>query len=144
MMISNILSIVKIFISFIKSNWKSILICTIVVSLVFCYFKIKIGVLQNELNSCKNQIEILTFANTEFEKKVKDFNNILKIKDDTIESLKKSNNSIKETLDNEINIWKEKYNYCMDNKIEIIDKTGELDDKTNKFYIDMYNNRIFK
>lgn len=77
----------------------------------------------------------------------------INLKENTIIGLNKKTDTIEKSKNDELTIWIQKYNFCIQEKENsvLVDKDGKteekqevLNEKSSKFYIDLYNNNIFK
>lgn len=90
------------------------------------------------------EIVRLTNDNEKLSKSLEDNNKVIEIKDTVISDLQVKNNVMSESAENEVNVWKRKYSYCISNKNKTMPVNDEvMNNEASKFYIDVYNNDIF-
>lgn len=120
---------------------------SLIVGICFYIFYLNYNILSLEKNILENKstIEKLEKENSDLNNTLSKTQNEMELKISTIDSLKLKNEELADTKNSEINIWKRKYSYCVNNKNTTmkITKDEVMNNETSDFYINMYNNDIF-
>lgn len=141
----NLLSI-KDFIS--KYKWAILVgIISIAVIVYIWFLKNEISDLNKEIADNKITITELENENENLTASLKKIGNEIELKETAIIGLQEKNQLLSENKNDEVSIWKQKYNYCIktkNNNAKLNDNSEVMNNEASNFYIDLYNNSIFK
>lgn len=128
-------------------KWKFIIggIAILCLFVYIGYLNVSIYSLKNTISENKIEIQRLADENRNLSTSLTKSQNEVELNKTTIDGLISKNEELADTKNNEIDVWKKKYSYCIKNKNTTmkIAKDEVMNNETSDFYINMYNNDIF-
>lgn len=122
-------------------------ILSIIVVVYIGFLKNDILHLTKEISEREIQIVSLENENKNLADSLKNVSNEVELKETAISGLQEKNKLLSENKNDEVSIWKKKYEYCIkskNNTMKLGDNTEVMNNEASTFYIDLYNNNIFK